>query len=158
MPEITEGIIRPTGLIDVVVETVKPFGVVIERQRVKNLVVDAGLNILRDRIAGLSTSAVSHMAVGTGVGSVSAANTALSSETFRNNITETIATNKVMTFKMYLSSTQANGGGTSTLTEIGLFNAASGPTMFARALLASSIPKSSLVTVTFTWQINFATT
>jgi hypothetical protein len=151
-------IIRPTGTVDIVIETIEPFGVVIERQRINNLVVDSGLNILRDRIAGSSTSAVTHMAVGTGTTAVSAANTALTTETHRNAVTETIATNKVMTFKMYLASGQANGGGTSTLREIGLFNSASGVTMFARALLSSPITKSASVTVTFTWQIGFQAT
>jgi hypothetical protein len=151
-------IIRPTGTVHIIVETVKPYGIVIERQRINNLVVDSGLNIIRDRIAGSSTAAVSHMAVGTGTTAVSASNTALATETHRNAITETIATNKVMTLKMYLSSNQANGGGTSTLREIGLFNAASGVTMFARALLSSPIAKSTSVTVTFTWQIDLQAT
>lgn len=51
----------------------------------------------------------------------------------------------------YLGSGSANGN---TLGEAGLFNAASGGTMFARVKLSPTIVKTSSIAVTFTWTIN----
>lgn len=154
-------IIKPTGVVDITVETVKPSGIVVEHQRVRNLVTNIGLSVLADRIAGLTRDPISGMGVGTGTSPVLPTNNVLT-EVVRNPITETIkvGTNAV-TFKMYLSSTQGNGLGTQTLTEIGLWDRPS-PTnsglLFARALLSTPITKSASVTVTFTWTINFAAT
>lgn len=125
-------------------------------QEVKNLVVDSGLNLLRDRIAGTTSAYITHFAVGTGTTAVTPVQTALVSEVYRDGITSAItSTSKAARFEYYLPAAYANGN---TLTEIGLFSAPSGGTMVARALLATAIPKSSLVTATFQWTISFSAT
>ena len=128
---------------------------VYEDQEMKNLVVDAGLNLLRDRLAGLSSSYATHLAIGTGTTAVSAAQTTLATEIFRDALTSATTTSKAATLKYYLAAGSANGN---TLSEIGLFTASSGGTMIARALLASPIVKTASVTATFTWTINFSAT
>lgn len=129
-------------------------GVVVHQQIVRNLVVDAGLNLIRNLLAQTSTANVTHFAVGTSATAVSAAQTTIVAEVFRDQITQYIATtNAAAQFKYYLASGDANGN---TLREIGLFSAASGGTMMARAILASPIVKNSSTTVTFSWTLNLS--
>jgi hypothetical protein len=131
-----------------------PNGNVIhETQEVRNLVVDAGLNLLRDRLAGTSSAYATHLAVGTGTTAASAAQTTMVTEVFRDALTSTTTASKAVTFKYYLASGSANGN---TLQEIGLFTASSGGTMIARAVLVSPIVKTASVTVTFSWTINLS--
>ena len=123
-------------------------------QRFDNLVVDGGLNLLRDRIAGTSSDYVTHFAVGTGTTSVTGTQIALGSEVFRDAITSAITTtSKAVRFEYYLPASYANGN---TLSEIGLFTASTGGTLVARALLATPIVKSALVTATFQWTISLS--
>lgn len=128
-------------------------GALVGREELHNLVVDAGLNLLRDRLAGTSSAYPTHFAVGTGTTASSAAQTALVGETFRDAITQRITSAKQLVIRYYLSSLNANGA---TLAEVGLFTASSGGTMFARAKLASVIAKTSSITATFTWTIGLA--
>lgn len=124
----------------------------VTRQETHNLVVDAGVNLLRDRILGTG-NALTHMAIGTGTTAVAAGQTALTTEVVRGAFTSTTASAKKQTIKYYLDGSTANGN---TLAEAGLFNAASTGTMYARALLASTIAKTSSKAVTFTWEISWA--
>ena len=131
-------------------------GAVVHRQIVRNLVVDSGLNLIRDRLAGTSSLYVTHLAVGTSATAASAAQTAMVAEMFRNSLTQTISsTSKQIQFKYYLSASEANGN---TLREIGLFTASSSGTMVARAVLASPIVKNTSTTVTFSWTLNLSAT
>lgn len=148
--------INVQGIIEVEVATERDGTIVTERQTIKNLVVDAGLNLIRDRLAGTSSAYVTHLAVGTNAAAVTALQTTLSTEVFRNVLTQTItSTTKAVQFKLYLAANEANGN---TLREIGLFTAATGGTMYARALLASPITKNASTTVTFTWTTNLSAT
>jgi hypothetical protein len=149
-------VIDVTGIIDVDVTTERDGTIVTERQTIKNLVVDAGLNLIRDRLAGTSSASVTHLAVGTNAAAVTALQTTLSTEVFRNVLTQTITSStKTVQFKLYLAANEANGN---TLREIGLFTASTGGTMYARALLASPIVKNASTTVTFTWTTNLSAT
>lgn len=128
-------------------------GAVIERQETHNLVVNAGLNMIRDMVNGTSVAGVSRFAIGTGTNPVQATDTALQTEVLRDVFTGPATTGaQNLTIQYYLSSTSANGN---TLTEAGLFNAASAGTMYARVLLASAIVKSSAVAVSFTWTLTW---
>jgi hypothetical protein len=125
-------------------------------QEFHNLVVDSGLNLIRDRLAGATSNYVTHFAVGTGTTAVTGAQTALATEVFRDGVTTAItSTSKAVRFEYYLPASYANGN---TLTEIGLFTAPSGGTMVARALLTTPIVKSALVTATFQWTISLSAT
>ena len=144
------------GNIEIVEWSIAPNGnLVAQVQDVKNLVVDSGLNLIRDRLAGTSALFPTHLAVGTGSTAASAAQTTLVTEVFRDALTSTTTASKAVTFKYYLASGSANGN---TIREIGLFTASSGGTMVARAVLASPIVKTSSVTATFTWTLNLSAT
>lgn len=116
-----------------------------------NLVTSAGLNLVRDLLDGDSVAGITHFAVGTGTAAVTALDTALGSEVFRDNVTSRETTPQQLTVKYYLGSAEANG---SALSEAGLANASSGGTLFARVLLTPVINKSSAIAVTFSWSIN----
>lgn len=148
--------IQLIGNVEIVQMVQNPDGTIgYDRQVIKNLVVDAGLNLIRDRLAGTSSAYATHLAVGTGSTAASASQTTLVTEVFRDVLTSTTTASKAVTLKYYLAAGSANGN---TLREIGLFTASSGGTMIARALLASSIVKTSSVTVTFTWTLNLSAT
>lgn len=121
-------------------------GRVIQRQRVKNLVVDTGRTLIAQLLSG-SAPRPSHLAVGTSSTAVGGSDTTLISEVGRVAITTGSVSGNVLTIAAYIGSAVANGF---TLREVGLLNAASGGTLFARALI-SSIVKSSSVTITVTW-------
>jgi len=128
-------------------------GEVLHVQEHRNLVVNAGLNLIRDFLDGDAPTAPSHFAYGTSTTAASAGQTALvaqigSRDTFTSK-TGTNAQQQVYTY--YLGSATANGN---TLGEVGLFNAASGGTMIARAVLSPTIVKTASIAVTFTWTIN----
>ncbi len=128
-------------------------GELLHREELHNLVVDSGLNLIRDLLDGDAPAGLTHMAVGTGSTAAAAGNTTLGTEVYRGAVTQRVSTSKTLVVKWFVSSTQANG---STLAEAGIFNAASAGTMFARAVLATTISKSSAITVSLTWTINLA--
>lgn len=128
-------------------------GVLLRAQEKRNLVVDAGLNLIRDLLDGDAVAGLTHMAVGTGSTAAAAAQTALVAEVARGAVTQRISNAKQLIVRYFLPSTLGNG---STLAEVGILNAASTGTMFARAVLASTIAKTSSITVLFVWTINLA--
>lgn len=125
-------------------------GKVREVIRRHNLVVNAGLNQLRDALAGDSVTFPTHLAVGTGTTDETAADTTLGTEVFRDTLTSKAktATGKT-TYKYFLASGSANGND---ISEAGLFNAASAGTMFARATFPADV-KTSAEAWTFSWTI-----
>lgn len=131
---------------------------VIQIQRIKNLVVARGVEIIRDRIMGTGTFAstsVSHFSVGKSNTAVSSAQVNLVDPVTgytRGSLVKT-AGSGVAIFSYTLPSGDANGN---TLTEIGLFTASTGDTLFARALLATAIVKDATKQVAFEWRINIA--
>lgn len=127
-------------------------GRLLSRQRVHNLVVTAGRNLVRDHLKGDSTATITHLAVGTGTTAVAASDTILGTEVYRDALISLTAAAAKLTAVYYLGTGSANGH---TLAEAGLFTAASGGTMYARALLASTIAKTAAITVTFTWELTF---
>lgn len=128
-------------------------GELLHREELHNLVVDSGLNLIRDLLDGDAPAGLTHMAVGTGSTAAAAGDTTLGTEVYRGAVTQRVSTSKTLVVKWFVSSTQANG---STLAEAAIFNASSGGTMFARAVLATTIAKSSAITVSLTWTINLA--
>ena len=127
-------------------------GALIERQEQHNLVTTAGLNLIRDLLSG-SGAGLGWFGVGTGAVAPAITDTALGAEVARQAFTTAIPTSAQLTITYYLNSGTANG---STLAEVGLFNASSSGSMYARALLSSTIAKTSAVTVTFTWILTWS--
>lgn len=126
-------------------------GAELSRQVQHNLVVNAGLNLIRDLLDGDAVAGITHFAVGTGAAAVAAGDTTLSTEVFRAAVTSRTSNAQQLVVSYYLASGSANGN---TLTNAGLFNSASSGTMFARVKFASSVVKTSSIAVTFTWTIN----
>jgi hypothetical protein len=111
----------------------------------------------RDRIAALiSQSSVvfpSYIAIGTGTTAVAVTDTAMETEVDRNAITSTTDASGVVSFQAFFSKTQANG---STISEVGLFDAAAAGTMICHSLLGATIAKDNTISITVTWTITFA--
>ena len=128
-------------------------GALVGQQATHNLVVDAGLDLLCSFLNAAAPAGITHFAIGTASTAVVAGQTTLGTELLRDTVSERITASRTITVKYHLTSTSGNG---STLAEVGLFNASSGGSMFARALLTPTIAKTSSIAVTFTWQITFA--
>ena len=127
-------------------------GHIVEQFEQRNLVVTAGRNLLRDFLNNTAPTGLTHIALGTDATASDATQTALVAEVYRDLITSRATDVGQLTLTLYLGTTQANGN---TLREVGLFNAASLGTMYARVPLASSIAKTSAIAVTFTWTLTF---
>ena len=125
----------------------------VRRERLHNLTVDAGLNLIRDFLNGDAPTDLTHFAVGTGATPAAASDTALDTEVFRDSVTQRTKTAKTLTVTYYLATGDANSH---TLREAGLVTAATGGTLFARAVLASPIVKTASLSVTFTWELSVA--
>lgn len=115
---------------------------------VPNLVVTTGKNFVASRIKDATTTAMTHMAIGTGSVAAAAGDTALGSEAARNTLTSTTVTNNVVTYV----ATFGAGSGTGAITEAGLFNAASAGTMFCRTTFAV-VNKGASDSMTITWSV-----
>ena len=118
-----------------------------------NVVVNGG----RDRIAALiaqdSIAFPSHIGIGTDNTAAATTDTALGAEVDRNAIVSDSALNGVATFKAFFGKTEANGN---TIAEVGMFDQASGGTMFCRSILSSTIAKDATKSITITWTLTFA--
>ncbi len=116
-----------------------------------NLVVDAGLDLLRDLVYG-DAETLSHCGVGTDATAPAAGDVALGAEVFRDQLSQRTKQSAELVIKFVLGSQQANG---ETLREAGLFNAASGGTMYAR-VTPEEIGKTDAILVIFTWTLSWA--
>lgn len=123
-----------------------------------NLITNAGRNLAASLfIAGAGTaydSAHAYIEVGTGAATTSVADTALNNvpdATFRKAATAS-RVNNILTFTAsYPTTTDAVG----TITELGLFNASSGGTMFNHFIFGTAQPKSNSSTLTVTLTVTF---
>jgi hypothetical protein len=128
-------------------------GRLLRRERVKNLVVLVGRNLVRDALYGISITAPNRFALGTGTTAVTAADTELETEVWRDILTtKTVAAGSI-TFKYFLTSVTANGH---TLVEAGLLNEPSAGDLFARVVF-TAIEKTSAITVLFAWTFTIGT-
>lgn len=126
----------------------------VEHFSVHNLITVQGKGLAASRLIGIASPAVGWLAIGTGVNVATVVDTILVTEIFRDVLTSSVSTaSGIATLTYYLNTSSANG---STLSEIGLFNAVSSGTMYARALLNPTIVKNSSKAVTFTWLSTFA--
>lgn len=118
-----------------------------------NIVVDNGHELAAHRFRGDGTvpDALSHIAIGTGTQSFTAARTALQTEVNRQAIDSHTRSGNVITMTVNF----AGGEGTGTITEAGCFNASSSGTMFARSEISPARVKGSNDTLDITWTITF---
>ena len=113
-----------------------------------NLVVNSGLNYIASRMKDASTTAMSHMAVGSGAVAPAGGNTALGSELGRVALTSTTVTANAIAYVADF----AAGTGTGAITEAGIFNAASSGTMLCRSTFGV-VTKSATDSIRITWTI-----
>lgn len=140
-----------TGVLVVEIRSART-GRLLRRLRESNLVVNAGLTLVRDLLDSTIAAPTppTHLAFGTDATAAAGTQTALVAEVFRDALTSRVRTGLTITFKHFLSSSQANGN---TLREWGLFNAAAAGTMFSRAVFGSPIIKTTSITVTSQWTV-----
>ena len=123
-------------------------GNVKSEQKVKNLIVDTGLNFICDRMKDDET-AMTHMALGSGTTAAAAGDTSLESQLGSRELLDSSAvSNNTIT---YIASFEA-GDATGAVTEAAIFNAASGGTMLCRVVF-SVVNKSADDTLSVNWQL-----
>jgi len=141
---------------------VERHGLLIHEEVVRNKVVATGRDIIRDLLLGVG-SQPDWIAVGTTSTAVADTDIALGAEYFRGRITRRLSNTGKATFKLHLTTSDANG---QTIREVGAFvhavyTAAGSPLgggrLFARALV-TPIVKDNTVTVTFTWEFPISST
>ena len=118
----------------------------------KNLVVNNGLNVIAERLAGVNKAAVSHMGIGTGTTAASASDVGLEIP----KATRVAATTIVVTAgSIAITATFTGGTHAGSITEAALFNHASLGQMISRVVFAPyTIGSSDALTIT--WILTFA--
>ena len=122
--------IKMTGELRITVTN--PEGNITQETVVPNLVVTSGKDFIAERMKDATTTAMSHMAIGTGSTAAAAGNTALGTEAGRVSLTSTTVTANAVAYV----ATFGAGTGTGAITEAGLFNASSGGDMLCRTVFS----------------------
>ena len=117
-------------------------------KEVDNLVVTDGKEFVASRMKDATSTAMSHMAIGTGSTAAAAGDSALGSQSARVALTSTTVTNAEVAYV----ATFAAGTGTGAITEAGLFNASTGGTMLCRTVF-SVVNKGASDSMTITWTV-----
>lgn len=123
-------------------------GNVKKEQSGKNLVVNAGENLIAAWIGGEAPTAPSHLGIGTDNTAAAAGQTALVGTELDRNALSFSRTDNAVT----LSATFGAGEGTGTIEEAGIFNAASAGTMLAR-WVTSTFVKGASDSLQITWTL-----
>jgi hypothetical protein len=118
----------------------------------KNLVVNTGLNVIANRLVGVSKNPISHMAIGTGTTAANSADIGLeipkASRVVASSITAVAGVVTVVT--TFAGSTHAG-----IITEAGLFNSLTAGEIISRVVFAPYVLGSSDA-LTITWTLTFA--
>lgn len=138
--------IKVTGELKITVTN--PNGNVTQETVIPNLVVTSGKDYIAERMKDATTTAMSHMAIGTGSTAAAAGNTALGTEAGRVALTSTTVTANAVAYV----ATFGAGTGTGAITEAGLFNASSSGDMLCRTVF-SVINKGAADTLGITWTV-----
>ena|SRR5436190_17775698 len=116
-----------------------------------NLVVTTGLNFIASRMKDATATAMTHMAIGSGVTAAALGNTTLGTELGRVALTSTNVATNVVTY----AATFPAGTGTGAVTEAGILNAASSGTMLNRVTFAV-VNKAAGDSLTITWTVTIS--
>jgi hypothetical protein len=138
--------IKVTGELKITVTN--PEGNITQETIVPNLVVSSGKDYIAERMKDATTTAMSHMAIGTGTTAAAAGDTALETEAGRVTLTSTTVTSNAVAYV----ATFGAGTGTGAITEAGLFNASSGGDLLCRTVF-SVINKGAADTLGITWTV-----
>jgi hypothetical protein len=145
----TNDSVKATGQVSI--DIFGPNGELKEKAYIPNLVVAVGRAYIASRMKDDSSTAMSHMAVGTGAVAADAADTTLGTEANRQLILSTIVASNVVTY----TAEYAAGQGTGALTEAGIFNASSAGTMLCRTVF-DVINKAVDDSMTITWTVTLS--
>lgn len=115
---------------------------------IPNLVVTVGKNFIADRMIGVDSDVMSHMAVGTSNADLSAANTTLAAEIARVALTSSVRTGNSVRY----TATFPPGTGTGALVEAGILNASTAGDMLCRTTF-SVVTKDAADTLTINWDV-----
>jgi hypothetical protein len=137
--------LKVTG--DVAIKLYNKDGSLKDEREIKNLVVTVGKTFIASRITS-TTTAMSHMAIGSGAVAAAAANTTLGTELGRVALASATSSGAVVT---YTASFPA-GTGTGAVTEAGVFNASSAGTLLCRTVFAV-VNKGADDSMSITWQV-----
>jgi|SRR3989337_1695376 len=113
-----------------------------------NLIVTAGKTFVAAALGASSTSPFTHMGIGSGTTAAVIGDTDLETSIVRQVFGSVTPVANVITFV----TTYAAGTGTGTITEAGLFNAASAGTMLSRVVFGA-ISKGAADSLQITWEI-----
>ncbi len=113
-----------------------------------NLVVNAGLNFITNRMKDVSVAVMSHMAIGSGSTAPAGGDTELGTELGRVALTSTTVTANTIEYVGQFP----NGTGTGAVTEAGIFNAGTAGTMLCRSTFGV-VTKSATDSMQITWTI-----
>jgi hypothetical protein len=138
--------IKVTGELKITVTN--PNGNVTQETVIPNLVVTSGKDYIAERMKDATTTAMSHMAIGTGSTAAAAGDTTLGTEAGRVALTSTTVTANAVAYV----ATFGAGTGTGAITEAGLFNASSSGDMLCRTVF-SVINKGAADTLGITWTV-----
>lgn len=126
-------------------------GELIHTQETHNLVVNSGLNLIRDAVHTGTSSPLTKFGLGISSTAVTAAQTTLQAELFKHYFTSPPVVNpQQLVIFYYLTSAYGNG---QTIREAGLF--AENNTMYARVVLPTAIVKTNIVEASFTWTLTW---
>lgn len=145
----TNDSVKATGQVSI--DIFGPNGELKEKAYIPNLVVAVGRAYIASRMKDDSSTAMSHMAVGTGAVAADAADTTLGTEANRQLLLSTIVASNVVTY----TAEYAAGQGTGALTEAGIFNASSAGTMLCRTVF-DVINKAADDSMTITWTVTLS--
>lgn len=124
----------------------------LEREvRTHNLVTTSGRNFLRDRVRGTEPVHITHIGYGDDSTAPAAGQTDLLGSVGRWTLSNSTPGTGTLTYMHYLPS---GAGALGTLCEIGLFNAASSGTMYARAVF-TGISKTSSSYIKVVWELGW---
>lgn len=131
-------------------QVISPNGELKEERKIKNLVVDDGLDYISSRMKDATATAMSHMEVGTGTTSPVAGDTTLETAIVGSRValTSTTVTSNAIE---YIGDFPA-GTGTGAITEAGIFNASSAGTLLCRTTFAV-VNKGAADTLKITWTV-----
>jgi len=122
-------------------------------QKIKNLVVTSGKELVAANLQGDSVNPIGYMALGTGTTAAALGDVSLETELDRNALATPGGTvnGAVVTYE----TTWVPGDGTGAITEAGLFTAPSGGTMLARTVFPV-VNKGADDTITVVWDVTIS--
>ena len=118
---------------------------------VDNLITTVGFNMIAQRMENNNVAVLSHIAIGSGSAAPAVGDTALGTELARKAATVNRA-NNVLTATVTFNA----GEGTGTIREVGILNASSGGTLYARTAPSAARVKTSADPLTATWTLTFS--